>query len=81
MVLAWRGTLRSAYKAECLAKERRHINSFAEDLKTLLHENLQKLLMTPPMVLISLFTILPLIFMICMAFTNYSKIDDHLMLF
>ena len=81
MVLAWRGTLRSAYKAECLAKERRHINSFREDLKTLLHENLQKLLMTPPMVLISLFTILPLIFMICMAFTNYSKIDDHLMLF
>ena len=81
MVLAWRGTLRSAYKAECLAKERRHINSFAEDLKTLLHENLQKLLMTPPMVFISLFTILPLIFMICMAFTNYSKIDDHLMLF
>ena len=71
MVLAWRGTLRSAYKAECLAKERRHINSFREDLKTLLHENLQKLL----------FTILPLIFMICMAFTNYSKIDDHLMLF
>ena len=81
MVLAWRGTLRSAYKVECLAKERRHINSFAEDLKTLLHENLQKLLMTPPMVFISLFTILPLIFMICMAFTNYSKIDDHLMLF
>ena len=81
MVLAWRGTLRSAYKAECLAKERRHINSFREDLKTLLHENLQKLLMTPPMVFISLFTILPLIFMICMAFTNYSKIDDHLMLF
>ena len=81
MVLAWRGTLRSAYKAECLAKERRHINSFREDLKTLLHENLQKLLMTPPMVFISLFTILPLIFMICMAFTNYSKIDNHLMLF
>ena len=81
MVLAWRGTLRSAYKAECLAKEGRHVNNFVEDLKTLLHENLQKLLMTPPMVFIFLFTILPLIFMICMAFTNYSKIDDHLMLF
>ncbi|HJC74687.1 MAG TPA: sugar ABC transporter permease [Candidatus Mediterraneibacter faecavium] len=81
MVLAWRGTLRSAYKAECLAKEGKRVNNFREDLKTLLHENLQKLLMTPPMVFISLFTILPLIFMICMAFTNYSKIDDHLMLF
>lgn len=81
MVLFWRGTLKSAYKAECLARQGRHINNFPEDLKTLLHENLQKLLMTPPMIFISLFTILPLIFMICMAFTNYSKIGDHLMLF
>ena len=81
MVCAWRGTLRSAYKAECLAKEGRHVNNFREDLKSLLHENLQRLLMTPPMVFIALFTILPLIFMICMAFTNYSKIDEHLVLF
>ena len=81
MVCAWRGTLRSAYKAECLAQEGRHVNSFREDLKSLLHENLQRLLMTPPMVFIALFTILPLIFMICMAFTNYSKIGEHLVLF
>lgn len=81
MVLAWRGTLKSAYKAECLAKEGRHVNNFADDLKSLLHENLQRLMMTPPMIFIFLFTILPLIFMICMAFTNYSKIGDHLMLF
>ena len=81
MVCAWRGTLKSAYKAECLAKEGRHVNNFREDLKSLLHENLQRLLMTPPMVFIALFTILPLIFMICMAFTNYSKIGEHLVLF
>ena len=37
--------------------------------------------MTPPMFFISILTILPLIFMICMAFTNYSKIDNHLVLF
>ena len=81
IVCAWRGTLKSAYKAECLAKEGRHVNNFREDLKSLLHENLQRLLMTPPMVFIALFTILPLIFMICMAFTNYSKIGEHLVLF
>lgn len=52
-----------------------------EDLKSLLHENLHRLLMTPPMIFIGALTILPLIFMICMAFTNYSKIDNHLMLF
>ena len=81
MVCAWRGALRSAYKAECLAKEGKHVNNFAEDLKTLLHENLHRLFMTPPMFFIGAFTILPLIFMICMAFTNYSKIGSHLMLF
>lgn len=37
--------------------------------------------MTPPLAGILLFTILPLIFMISMAFTNYSKVDDHLVLF
>ena len=81
MVCACRGALRSAYKAECLAKEGRHVNNFREDLKSLLHENLHRLLMTPPVVFIFAFTVLPLIFMICMAFTNYSKIDNHLMLF
>ena len=81
MFLVWRGTLRSAYKAECLAREGKHINTFVENLKSLLHENLHRLFMTPPMVFICGFTILPLIFMICMAFTNYSKIGNHLMLF
>ena len=33
------------------------------------------------MIFIGALTILPLIFMICMAFTNYSKIDNHLVLF
>lgn len=81
MIWAWRGALKSAYKAECLDRDGRHVNSFVEDVKALLHENLHRLLMTPPMVFIFALTILPLIFMICMAFTNYSKIDNHLMLF
>lgn len=81
MVYVWRGSLKSAYKAQCLAEEGKHINTFAEDLKSLLHENLQKLLMTPPMFFILALTVLPLAFMICMAFTNYSLIDNHLVLF
>ena len=81
MVWAWRGALRSAFQAECLDKAGRHVNTFTEDLKSLLHENLHRLLMTPPMIFIFGLTILPLIFMICMAFTNYSKIGNHLMLF
>lgn len=81
MVWFWCEALRSAYKAECLDREGKHLNSFQEDLKTLLHENVQRLLMTPSLVFIFTLTVLPLIFMICMAFTNYSKIDNHLVLF
>lgn len=71
LIWAWRGSLRSAYKAECLKKQGSHVNSFREDLASLLDENLYRLLMTPPMFFIGALTILPLIFMICMAFTNY----------
>lgn len=81
MFLIWRGSLKSAYKAQCLQRSGAHVNTFREDLATLLDENLYRLLMTPPMFFITALTILPLIFMICMAFTNYSKIDNHLVLF
>lgn len=81
MIGVWRGALRSAYKVECLTKEGRPVNSIADDFKSLFHEKLHRMLMTPPMFFITVFTILPLIFMICMAFTNYSKVDSHLLLF
>lgn len=80
-VLIWRAAVKSAYKAECLSKEGRHVNTFKDDIKDLFNTNLHKLLMTPPMIGIVAFTILPLVFMISMAFTSYSKIGDHLVLF
>lgn len=76
-----RGTLKSGYAAQLNEAAGRHINTLSEDIKELFDSNLYRLLMTPPMFFISILTILPLIFMICMAFTNYSKIDNHLVLF
>lgn len=81
MIWGWRDALRSAYKAERLKKSGCHVNTFREDPASLLDENLYRLLMTPSMFFILALTVLPLIFMICMAFTNYSKIDNHLVLF
>ena len=52
MFWAWRGALKSAYRVECLAKQRKHINPFSQDVKSLLNENLYRLLMTPPMIFI-----------------------------
>ena len=80
-VLLWIGNVKSAYKAQCLTKAGKHVNSFWEDVKDLFNGNLQNLMMAIPLTGIIGFTILPLIFMISMAFTNYSKVDNHLVLF
>ena len=62
-------------------KQGKHINTFVEDIKALFNENLHKLLLVLPVTGILVFTILPLVFMISMAFTSYSKVDSHLILF
>ena len=80
-ILIWVSAVRSAYKADYLKKNGKHINSFIDDIKDLFDKNLHKTLMTLPMIGILALNILPLIFMISMAFTNYSKDGDHLVLF
>ncbi len=80
-IIVWRANMKSAYECECLAKEGRHINSIREDVQSLLDGKLQYTLLAPPIMGIIIFTILPLIFMICMAFTSYSKVDDQLTIF
>lgn len=80
-IFMWRASLKSAYKSECMKKEGRHINSIKDDIRDLFHLSLHKTLLTLPLAGILAFNILPLIFMISMAFTNYSKLDEHLILF
>ena len=79
-VIMWRASVRSGYKAISLKKAGQKV-TFLNDLKSLLDENVHKLLMTPPTACLAVFSILPLLYMMSMAFTNYSKIGDHLVLF
>lgn len=80
-ILLWRSNIKSAYEQQVKKEQGKHVNTFIEDVKSLFDENLHKLLLTLPVTGILIFTILPLIFMISMAFTNYSKVDGHLVLF
>lgn len=80
-VIIWRATVKSGYKAQYLTEHKMHVNTFIEDVKDLFNTNLHKLLMFLPFAGILVLTVLPLIYMISMAFTNYSKVDDHLLLF
>lgn len=80
-LIIWRASVRSGYQALCLKRQGRPVPKFKDDLKALLDENVHKLLMTLPMAGLLVFTILPLVYMMCMAFTNYSKEGEHLILF
>ena len=80
-IIVWRANMKSAYECECLKKAGKHINNIGEDIKALFDKKLQYTLLSAPIMGIIIFTILPLVFMICMAFTNYSKVNDHLTIF
>ena len=80
-LIFWRASVRSGYQALTLKRMGKHVPTFLEDCRSLLDENVHKLLMTPPMAGLLIFTIAPLVYMMCMAFTNFSKEGDHLVLF
>lgn len=80
-ICVWAGAVKSAYQAQVCIEKNKPVTTFAEDIKSLFDKNLHKLLLTLPVGGILIFTILPLIFMIAMAFTNYSKVNSHLVLF
>ncbi len=81
LVLVWRASVISGSKAMKLKKSGQPVPTFRQDLSSLLDENVHKLLMFAPMACLLVFTILPLIYMMAMAFTNYSKEGDKLILF
>ena len=80
-IVMWRASMKSAYQAECYAKQGRHLNNIREDIRDLFDKNLHRTLLSLPVTGILVLNIVPLIFMILMAFTSYSKDGDHLVLF
>ena len=80
-MVIWRASVRSGYQALSLKRSGKPVPTFKDDLHGLLDANVHKLLMTPPTLCLFVFTVIPLVYMMCMAFTNYSKETDNLILF
>ena len=80
-IVVWRASVRSGFAALSLKKAGKKVPTFIDDCKELLDTNIHKLLMFPPFMMLMIFTIVPLVYMMLMAFTNYSKVGDHLTLF
>ena len=74
-LLFLRMAVRSAYYAEELCRARRRVPKFREEIEMHFNGRLHRTLLFLPVLGVIIFTILPLVFMISMAFTNYDR--DH----
>lgn len=73
MIVFYVKSVSASYKTELLKKEGKKPSTFKEDIKSLFNENFHKTLLTLPAIGIMVTVILPLIFMILIAFTNFDK--------
>ena len=80
-ICLWVVSIESAYKAYCLWDKGKKVPKFKDDVKSLFDSNLHAFLLPLPVLGVVVFTILPLVFMIFMAFTNYSKLGSHTVIF
>ena len=74
-VALWRASIRSAFKAQSLAQAGSKLPGFADDLRSLLNERFHITMMTVPSLMVIAFTVLPTVFMVLIAFTNFDA--DH----
>jgi len=72
-IFALTGSVKSAYDSQRRKELGKKVLTFREDIRSLKQENLHKAMLFTPMVGIISFTIIPLLFMILIAFTNYDK--------
>ncbi|MBQ7840136.1 MAG: sugar ABC transporter permease [Lachnospiraceae bacterium] len=75
-ILLWRAAIRSSYIGQLAVSKGNTPITFGQILKELKDRRMHHLLMSFPLLGIVMFTVMPLIFMILMAFTNYDR--DHL---
>jgi arabinogalactan oligomer / maltooligosaccharide transport system permease protein len=67
------GNIRLAYKNQLAVAKGHKLTSFRQDVRELMDKKLHVAFLTLPTLGVLVFTILPLIFMILIAFTNYDK--------
>lgn len=70
--VAWGLSVRAGINAATIKKHGGRIPTFKEELLSLFDKNIYKLLLFVPLTGLLLFTVMPLAYMILMAFTNYD---------
>ncbi|MBO7698245.1 MAG: hypothetical protein J6S38_04315, partial [Erysipelotrichaceae bacterium] len=75
-IYTWRLNIKQNKISEMILAEGKKLKSTKEDMASLLDEDFHKTLLALPLLGIFLFTVLPIVFMILVAFTNYDGAHD-----
>jgi len=71
--ISWRANLKSALEVQELEAKGKHIPGIKEDIKTYFDAKFNRTLLALPMLGTLAFTVMPLVYMILVAFTNYDN--------
>ena len=66
------GSIKSSYRADLMLRAGQNLPSAKEEALSLVNERFHVPLLTPPLLGVLVFTVLPLVFMVLIAFTNYD---------
>jgi arabinogalactan oligomer/maltooligosaccharide transport system permease protein len=69
----WMRNVANVYRLQKRAEEGKHINTFREDLHSYIEEKFHITLLTLPVLGIVIFTVVPILLLILVAFTNYDQ--------
>lgn len=72
-IIIWMKNLINVYKLQIMAEKGKHINTFKEDLKTYIGEKFHITLLSLPVLGIVIFTVIPILLLMFVAFTNYDQ--------
>ncbi len=75
-IYTWRVNIKQNKLAEQILKSGKKLKSGREDLRSMVDDKFHKTLLALPMTGIIVFTVLPIVFMILVAFTNYDGTHD-----
>lgn len=65
--------IRSAHRVQQLCEQGKRLSNFREEIHSLLDRRYHITLLSLPITLVTMFTILPLIFMVLISFTNFDR--------
>ena len=71
-LMFWISNVVSCRETQLLAQAGKHVNTFRDDLRSYINEKFHITILALPVLGIVIFTIIPLIVMICVSFTNYD---------